>query len=102
MVVEGQSDRMASVMEMWMKQRCVTEFLYAEKVAYTDLIRCLLNTDEDHLVDMSTVRQRVVQFSSGISDNKPPLPGQMCMMVACRLLFITGKNSDLMVMTVEK
>jgi hypothetical protein len=31
MAAEGQSDKMASDMEVRMKQRCVTEFLHAEK-----------------------------------------------------------------------
>ena len=102
MAAEGQSDRMASNMEEHGKQRHATEFLRVEKMALVDSHRSLLNTDEDHLVDMSTVRQRVVQFSSGISDNKAPLPGQMCMMVACRLLFITGKNAPIRAVTIEK
>ena len=31
MVAEGQSDSMVSDIEAWMRQRCVSEFLYAEK-----------------------------------------------------------------------
>jgi len=31
MAAEGQSDKMASDVEMHMKQRCVTEFLHLEK-----------------------------------------------------------------------
>jgi len=31
MTAEGQSDKMASDIEVRMKQRCVTEFLHAEK-----------------------------------------------------------------------
>ena len=46
----GWSDRMASDMEMSLKQRCVTEFLYAEKITPIDIHQHLLN------VDMSTVR----------------------------------------------
>jgi len=103
MAAEGQPDQMASDMEVvHIKHKCFTEFLHAEKMVPTDIHQHLLNVSAEQRVDVSTVRQRVVQFSSGISDNKAPLPGQMCMMVACRLLFITGKNSDLMVMTVEK
>ena len=34
----GQSDRMASDMEVHMKQRCVIEFLYVEKIAPIDII----------------------------------------------------------------
>ena len=40
---EGQSDRLASDMEVRMKQRCVTEFLHAEKIAPNDIHRRLLN-----------------------------------------------------------
>ena len=39
---EGQSDRMASDMEVHMKQKCVTEFLHMEKMAYlSTLAKCL-------------------------------------------------------------
>ena len=31
MAAEGLSDKMASNMEVWMKQRCVTELLHARK-----------------------------------------------------------------------
>ena len=33
----GQSDQMVSDVEVLMKQRCVTEFLHAEKMAPTDI-----------------------------------------------------------------
>jgi allantoicase len=51
MTAEGQSD-----MEVRMKQRCVTEFLPAEKIAPNDIHRRLLNVYEDQTVDVSTVR----------------------------------------------
>jgi len=35
MAAEGQSDTMASGMEVRMKQRCVTEFLHTEEIAAT-------------------------------------------------------------------
>ena len=38
MIAEGQSDKMVSDMEVYMKQRCVTEFLHVEKRAHTDNI----------------------------------------------------------------
>ena len=50
---------MASVMEVLMKQRYGTEFLHEEKMASTDIHRCLLN------VAVSTVSWWVVHFSSG-------------------------------------
>ncbi len=37
MAAEGQSDKIASDMEVWMKQRCVTEFYHAEKITPTDI-----------------------------------------------------------------
>jgi len=43
MTAEGQSDKMAYDMEVRMKQRCVTEFLHAEKIAPSDIHRGLLN-----------------------------------------------------------
>ena len=42
-VAEGQSDRMASDMEARMKQRCVSEFLQAEKIAPANVHQHLLN-----------------------------------------------------------
>ena len=41
MAAEGQSGRMVSDVEAFMKQRCVTEFLHAEKMAPTDIHRHL-------------------------------------------------------------
>jgi len=70
MAAEGQSDKIASDMELCMKQRCVTEFLYAEKIAPTDIHWCLLNIYGDQTVDVSTARQWVVRFSSGNNDMK--------------------------------
>jgi len=37
MTAEGQSDKMASDMEVRMKQGCVIEFLHAEKIAPNDI-----------------------------------------------------------------
>jgi hypothetical protein len=57
-------------MEVRMKQRCVTEFLHAGKVARSDIYRRLLNVYGDQTVNVSTVRRWVVRFSSGDSDVK--------------------------------
>jgi hypothetical protein len=43
MSAEGQSDKMTSDMEVCMKQRSVTESLYAEKIAPSGIHQCLLN-----------------------------------------------------------
>jgi len=47
MTAEGQSDKRASDMEVRMKQRCVIEFLYAEKNSPNDIHRRLLNVYGD-------------------------------------------------------
>ena len=66
----GPSDKLASDMEVRMKQRCVIEFLHAEKIAPNDIHRRLLNVNGDQTVDVSTVRRWVARFSSGDSDVK--------------------------------
>jgi len=65
MTAEEQSD-----MEVRMKQRCVIEFLHAEKIAPNDIHRHLLNVYGDQTVDVSTMRRWVARFSSGNSDVK--------------------------------
>ena len=70
-----ESEKMASNMEVCMNQSCVTEFLHAEKMAAIDIHSCLLNVYGNQTVDMSTVRQWVMCFSSGDSDAKDmPIP----------------------------
>jgi transposase len=73
MTAEGQSDKMASGMEVRMKQRCVIEFLHAEKIAPNDIHQRLLNVYGDQTVDVSTARRWVACFSSGDKyvKNKP-------------------------------
>ena len=55
MTAEEQSDKMASDMEVRMKERCVTEFLHAEKFAPNDTHPRLLNVYGDQTVDVSTI-----------------------------------------------
>ena len=55
-VAEEWSDKMASYMEVCIKQRCVTEFLCVEKMAPTDIHQHLLNVYGDLTVDVSTVK----------------------------------------------
>ena len=66
-----------------------------KKVTAIDVHQCLLNVYGDHIVDVSTVRQWVVRFSSG--DTGPPPLVQIFMSVACRLLVITRDSAQLMV-----
>jgi hypothetical protein len=74
-----QSYKMASHMEVRMKQTCVIEFLHAEKIAPNVIHRRLLNVYGDQTVDVSTVRRWVARFSSGDSDVKDkPRSGRPC------------------------
>jgi len=86
MTAEGQSDKMASDMEVHMKQRCVIEFLHAEKIAPIDIHRFLLNIYGDQTVDVSSiVRQWVAHFSSGNDGVKgKPRSGRPCTAVTPR------------------
>ena len=70
------TDKMASDVKVHMKQKCVTEFLHAEKMAPTDIHWHSLNVYGDQTLDMSTVRWWVVHFSGGNSDMKDKPPDQ--------------------------
>ena len=69
-------------------------------MAPVDIHQHLLNVYGGQEVDVSTKRQGVVHFSSG-NGGSPPLV-QTFMSTACRLLFITGENAELMVVTLLK
>ena len=90
MAAEGQSDRMASDMEVQMKQRRVTEFLHANKMAPIDISQHLLSISGDQVVAVSTVRWLGAHFNSGDSNSGSPLMVQVFMRAECRLLFIAG------------
>ena len=64
---QRQSDRMVSDMEVHLKQRCVTEFLHAEKMVPAAIHGCLLNIYEDRTVDVGIVRWWLMHYSSGKS-----------------------------------
>ncbi len=85
MAAEGQSDKMASDMEVQMKQRGVVELPHVEKMAPIDIHRCLLNIYGDRTVDVSRVRRWVVHFSSS---NGRLLLVKIFRIIACGLLFI--------------
>ena len=53
----------------------------------------MLNICGGSTVDVSTVRQRVVGFSSGDTDSGSPPLGQKFMSVTYRLLFTAGENT---------
>jgi len=87
MTAEGQRDKMASDMEVRMKQRCVIEFLHAEKIkiAPNDIHRRLLSVYGDQTVDVSTVRRWVARFNRGDNDVKDrPRSGRPCTAVIPR------------------
>ena len=92
MAAERQFDRMASEMEIHMKQRFVTELFYVEKVALTDWHQCLLNVCGDQKVDVNTVRWLTLCFNSSNSDSGLPPLVQIVTSKTCMLLFITGEN----------
>ena len=100
MAGEQHSDRMTSDMEVQMKQRCKIEFLHTEKMESTGIHQHLLNIYGDQTVDVSTLRWCVVHFSTGDSSSGSPLLVQIFTSTAYRLLFIIGKNAQLVVVTV--
>lgn len=51
MAAEGHSDTKASDMEVHMKQKCGTEFLHVEKMAFTDIHQRLLKVYGNQTVD---------------------------------------------------
>jgi len=56
MVADKQSDKMASDMEVWVKQRRINEYLHVEKIVSIDIYWCLLNVSGDQTVDVGTVQ----------------------------------------------
>ena len=92
MAAEGLSDQMLFDMEVHMKQKCVTKFLYAEKMAPIDIHRCLLNIYGDQTVDVSAMKRWVVFFSGGDSNSELPMPVQIFTNASCRLMFMAGKK----------
>jgi len=63
MAAKEHSDRMASDMEVCMKQKCVIEFLHVKKNALTDFHLCLLNVYRDQTEDVSILRWWAMCFS---------------------------------------
>jgi len=101
MVAEGQTDKMASDMEVQMKQRRGNEFSVWKKMASIDIHGHLVNNNGDQIVDVSTVRQWVLQFSCSGSDSESSPLVQMYMNATYRLL-IAGENTQLTLVTALK
>ena len=76
---------------VWSKEVSMNSSIW-KKMAPTDIYQCLLSASGAQTADMSTVRQRVVHFSSGNSNSGSPSPVQIITCRACRLLFTVGKN----------
>ena len=101
MAAEGQSDTMASDMEVCMKQRCVIEFLHKEKIASVDIYQhfeCFWRPTSgcEHSETVDDVFQQRWQWQWVISTGRDIYEHGMY------LLFIAGKNAQLMVVTVLK
>ena len=56
MAAEGQTDKMACETEVFVMQRCVTEFLLGETVTVTDVHQSLLSVGGDQTVNVNAVR----------------------------------------------
>ena len=64
-VSRGEYDKMVTDMEVRVNQSYATEFLREIKIAPIHIHQCLLNVHDDQIVNVSTMRQLVVCFSSG-------------------------------------
>jgi len=74
--------------------------MWKKKKPLTNIHWCFLGVFGDQTVCVSTVRQWVVHFSSGNSDSSSPPLVQIAVSTANRLLFITDKNAQLMVVAI--
>ena len=78
---DGSRNKMAADMAVHMKERCIIEFLWVEKIEPIDTHQNLLSIYGDQTGN--TVRQLVVCFSS-VDSGSPPLV-QIFMSMVCRL-----------------
>lgn len=53
---ERQSNNLVSNMEVCIKQRCADEFLHMKKIAFIDILCCLMNIYGDQTMIVSTVK----------------------------------------------
>ena len=86
--------------EVHVKEMCVIELFHVEKWTPTDIHHCLRNISGNQKVHVCTVKQWAVHFSR--RDSRSPPLVQMFMRKTCRLLFTSGENAQLMVVTDEK
>mgnify|MGYP001852589811 CR=1 FL=1 len=90
----------AALVEVWRKQRYGTEFLHGEKTASTDIHQHLLSVSGDQTVDVNAARWWWLQQRQHWHWWLRLL--QVFMTAACRLLFSTSENSELMIVTTLK
>ena len=108
MAGEQHSDRMTSDMEVQMKQRCKIEFLHTEKMESTGIHQHLLNIYGDQTVDVSTVKAGLCGQCFPSNDVVVAVVKQRVTSAGAdfyeygELLFITGENAQLMVVTMLK
>jgi len=94
MTAEGQPNKVVPDMKVCMKQRYVTEFLYAEKMVPTDVHWCMLNIYGGFYLYKSGCEHSewwVVHFRSG--DSGSPSLVKIFTSPACRFLFIVDRNT---------
>ena len=102
MAAEENPDKTVSNMEVCLKKWCRIEFLHVGKIVPIDIVQCLLSICGDQTVDMSTVRWWMVHFRSGSSNSVSSPLVQIFMSAKCRLFFISGENTKLMMVTALK
>ena len=93
MEAEGQSDKMVSDVEVYLRKRFGIKFLHVEKMVLINSHRYLLNIYGYQTVDVSIVRWWVVCFSNSDIDSGSPLPMQISASMAYSLLFIADENA---------
>ena len=93
MGAEGQSEKLVSDMVESVKHMCGNEFLHTENMSAINIQWCLLNIYGEQTVDVSTVSQWVVRFSSDNSDNGSLPVVQVFTSTACRLWFMPSENA---------
>ena len=96
MATERQSDKMASDMGVCTRQRGVTKFLHAGKIAPTDIHQCLLNISGEQSVDVGD------EFQQWQQRQWSPLLVQIFMSTTCRFLLIADENTQLAEVAVLK
>jgi len=102
MAAEGQSDKMASDMEGHMKQRAIKELLHVKKMAPADIHQCFRNVYGDQTVDVRAVSVFQQWQKRGETQAMFQTAVHTFTSLSCSLLFITGENAQLMVVTMLK